>query len=76
MKVIACVALAAALLAGCASEPSHVHTDVYCVEQRPTVIIAGNKVIVADGGCRAWVVGPTPRERAQFNQDHGIEEKR
>lgn len=66
--------LLAALCAACATstEVSTIRADVHCVEHKSTVLIVKDQVhVVPLGGCRAWVVGPTPRQQADFARRTG-----
>lgn len=68
-------AVAVLSLAACAAPgTSDVRTDVHCVEYHQVPVVIEGQLHMVRGGCKAWTVGPTPKERERFNQLHGIED--
>lgn len=71
----ACLLLAAAL-SGCATEPGpsdSARTDVHCVREAMVPITVGQQVYMVPGHCAEWTVGPTRREREEFDRRNGRE---
>jgi len=62
-------ATVAALCVACAGptpDESSVRTDVHCVDRHQVPITVGDQVHFVRGACKAWTVGPTPREQQRF----------
>lgn len=54
----------AILLAGCAA-PAQDH----CVEKAPDdVIVVDGQAVTLPGRCKAWVFGPTQKQREEFDE--------
>ena len=63
--------LALLALAGCASAPPALETGAQCIQHRhgkATVTATG--VVVDEGRCTEWRIGPTRREALAFDLAH------
>lgn len=61
------IAALAAALAACAGTPE-AESQVHCVDWHLVAIGAGRVVHMVPGRCKAWSVGPTPRQRQEFDK--------
>ena len=65
------LALMVAALAGCASTPPELQTGVQCIEHRHgTATVTATGIVVAEGRCTSWRIGPTKREIGLWNAAH------